>query len=152
MIKTYVEKKETVTRKWYLVDAQEQVLGRMATRIAIILMGKHKPIYTPFIDTGDNVIIVNAKKVKVTGRKMEQKNYYNYSGYPGGMKVRSLKRVMSKKPEYIIRHAVRLMLPKNKLGRQMLKKLKIYAGLKHPHEAQQPENLDLNNFQKIEKI
>lgn len=128
-------------RKWYVVDASEYVLGRLASNVAQILRGKNKPEFAPHQDVGDFVIVVNAEKVKLTGNKANQKIYFGHSGYPGGGKEIPYQRMLMKKPEYIIEHAVRLMLPKNVLGRQMLKKLKVYAGDKHPHEAQQPESI-----------
>ncbi|HNZ66432.1 MAG: 50S ribosomal protein L13 [Planctomycetes bacterium] len=136
--KSYMAK-PSVNKKWYLFDAEGKVLGRMAVQIATILMGKHKPQYTPHIDTGDFVVVVNAPKIKITGRKVEQKNYYRWSGYPSGLRVRNLGEMMEKRPEEVIRLAVRRMLPKNKLGRHLLKKLKIYTTADHPHTAQQPE-------------
>lgn len=141
--KTYVAKPSTVEAKWYLVDADGKTLGRLATRIARILMGKHKPEYTPHIDVGDFVVVVNAEKIHVTGRKLEQKSYQRYSGYPGGLKVIPMAAMLERHPERVIREAVRRMLPKTKLGRQMLSKLKIYASAEHPHEAQMPEPIDL---------
>jgi large subunit ribosomal protein L13 len=141
--KTYVTKKQDVQRSWYVVDARGQTLGRLATQVACMLRGKHKPIYSPSVDVGDYVIVVNADKVHVTGRKLDQKIYYRYSGYPGGLRQITLRNLLQKHPTRVIEHAVRGMLPKNRLGRQMLKKLKVYAGPDHPHEAQQPERLDL---------
>ncbi|RMH95184.1 MAG: 50S ribosomal protein L13 [Calditrichaeota bacterium] len=128
-------------RKWYVVDATDMVLGRLASEIARILQGKHKPTYAPHQDVGDFVIVVNASKVRLTGRKAEQKVYFRHSGYPGGGKLIPFRRMLAKRPEYVIEHAVRLMLPKNALGRKMFKKLKVYAGDSHPHQAQQPEPL-----------
>ncbi|MBC7195855.1 50S ribosomal protein L13 [Deferribacteraceae bacterium V6Fe1] len=129
-------------KKWYLVDANDKILGRLATRIAMILMGKNKPVYTPFMDTGDFVVVVNAEKIKVTGKKLTDKVYYAYSGYFGGLKEKTLEQMLDRKPEEVIRLAVKRMLPKNRLGRQMLKKLKIYSGSEHPHSAQQPEKIE----------
>jgi large subunit ribosomal protein L13 len=140
---TKVAKKEEVTRDWYLVDADSKVLGRMATEIANILRGKNKPIYTPSVDTGDFVIVVNAEKIALTGKKMADKVYYSHSGFPGGLKEITAGKLIEKKPEELIRKAVKGMLPKNKLARHMLKKLKIYAGAEHPHEAQQPKALNV---------
>lgn len=138
-MKTYFAKKqEPVDKKWVLVDAEGKILGRMATEIADILRGKNKPVFTPHVDTGDFVIVINAEKVRLTGRKWEQKVYYHHSGYLGGMKSRSAKEVLAKKPEDLVRHAVKGMLPKNRLGRKMLGKLKVYRGPEHPHEAQVP--------------
>ena len=133
----------TVERKWYVVDAEGKTLGRLASEVANVLRGKNKPIYTPHIDTGDYVIVVNAEKVKVTGKKLEQKIYYHHSEYVGGMKEATLKEMMQKKPEFVITHAVKGMLPKGPLGRQMLKKLHVYAGPEHNHAAQKPETLDI---------
>jgi len=142
-MKSYVAKKETVERKWLLVDAQGRILGRLATRLALILQGKHKPIYTPHVDTGDFVVVVNAEKVRVTGKKLTQKMYQRYSGYPGGLRQRSLKEMLARHPERVLEQAVRRMLPKTKLGDKMFRKLKVYAGATHPHQAQQPEPLTL---------
>lgn len=143
IMKTYVAKPSTIERKWYIVDAKDQRLGRLATRIADTLRGKNKPEYTPNIDTGDFVIVVNADKIVVTGRKMEKKVYYRHTGYPGGLKQRTLAQMMEKKPEEVLRLAVKGMMPKNRLGRAQLKKLKIYAGPEHNHMAQKPEELKL---------
>jgi len=131
-----------VAREWHVVDAEGQTLGRLATRVAHILRGKHKPQYTPHVDVGDFVIVVNASKVEVTGRKMDQKRYYRASGYPGGLKSETLREKMAKNPEAVIKHAVRGMLPHNPLGRKMFKKLKVYAGPEHPHQAQQPKPIE----------
>ena len=132
-----------IEKKWFLVDAEGKTLGRLASQIAKILMGKHKPIYTPFVDTGDFVVVVNADKIHVTGKKMNSKIYYRHSGYLGGLKQRTLKEMLDKRPEEVIRLAVKRMLPKNRLGRKMLKKLKIYASSEHPHAAQKPEKIEL---------
>jgi len=140
-MKTYVAKKEEVSRDWYLVDAENQVLGRIATTIANVLRGKNKPTYTPSVDTGDFVIVVNAEKIALTGNKLADKTYYSHSGYPGGIKSITAGKLLEKKPEDLIRHAVKGMLPKNKLARHMLNKLKIYTGSEHPHKAQQPRVL-----------
>ena len=140
---TFTQKQEEIARNWYVVDAEGETLGRLASRIAPILKGKHKPVYTPHMDCGDYVIIVNAEKVRVTGRKMDQKLYYRHSGYPGGLRSISLKDQLAKHPERVLQAAIRGMLPKNKLGRRMLKKLKVYAGDSHPHQAQQPRPLEL---------
>ncbi len=142
-MKTYMAKGETVERKWYVVDADGMVLGRLASQVATILRGKHKPIYTPHVDTGDFVIIINADKVVLTGRKLDQKKYYHHSGYPGGIKETSYRTLLQKKPEFAVYEAIRLMLPKGPLGRQMLKKLRVYRGDDHKHVAQQPETLVL---------
>lgn len=143
-MKTYSAKKSDIQREWFVVDAAGQNLGRLATRIATLLRGKHKPIFTPSMDTGDFVIVVNADKIAVTGRKLDQKMYYRYSGYPGGLTETSLRRMLEAHPTRVVEFAVRGMLPKNRLGRAMLKKLKVYAGATHPHEAQQPKPLDVS--------
>jgi large subunit ribosomal protein L13 len=136
-------KAETVERKWYIVDAKNLVLGRFASQVASILRGKNKPIFTPHCDTGDNVIIINADQIKLTGRKLDQKIYYHHSGYPGGLKATPYRKLLQEKPEFAVRHAIIGMLPKGPLGRQMAKKLRVYAGDEHPHEAQKPELLVL---------
>ncbi len=139
--KTKSLRKEDVDRKWYIVDAEGEVLGRMCTKIATVLRGKHKPDYTPHIDGGDNVIVINADKVRLTGNKTEAKEYIRYTGYPGGQRRATAREVLAKKPEAIVENAVRGMLPKNKLGRAMFKKLFVYTGADHPHGAQKPETL-----------
>ncbi|MBN2010611.1 50S ribosomal protein L13 [candidate division KSB1 bacterium] len=131
-------------RKWLLIDANGVVLGRLASTVAQILRGKHKANYTPHLDLGDHVIIINAEKIRVTGRKAEQKQYYRHSGYPGGMKVRSYSSLIDEKPAFILEHAIKGMLPKNRLGRQMFRKLRVYVGSDHPHTAQQPETFKIN--------
>jgi large subunit ribosomal protein L13 len=136
-------KKEQIERDWVLVDADNKVLGRLATKIASILRGKTKPLFTPHMDTGDFVVVINAQKVKLTGRKLDDKIYYHHTGYPGGIKSITAKDLLQKKPEEVIRKAVWGMLPKNKLGRQMLTKLKVYPGKEHPHVAQQPKAVEL---------
>jgi large subunit ribosomal protein L13 len=141
-VRTFTAKTAEIEREWYVVDAENQTLGRLAARIAPILKGKHKPIYTPHLDCGDFVIVINADKVRVTGRKLDQKFYYRYSGYPGGLKSISLRDQLAKHPERVLEAAVKGMLPKNSLGRQMFKKLKVYAGDTHPHQAQQPKPLE----------
>ena len=140
---TYMAKAAEVERKWYVVDASGMVLGRLASQVANILRGKNKPIYTPHVDTGDFVIIINADKVVLTGKKLDQKIYYHHTGYAGGLKETKYRALMATKPEFAVRHAVVGMLPKGTLGRQMARKLKIYAGADHPHAAQQPEQLEL---------
>ncbi|MEJ2670854.1 MAG: 50S ribosomal protein L13 [Deltaproteobacteria bacterium] len=140
-LKSFTARTGEVPRQWYLVDAQDKVLGRLASRIAMVLRGKNKPTFTPHIDTGDFVVVVNAAQVQLTGRKWDNKMYYRHSGYPGGIKELNARKLQEKKPEQILRHAVRGMLPKNSLGRHLLKKLKIYAGSEHPHEAQTPAPL-----------
>jgi large subunit ribosomal protein L13 len=137
-MKTYVAKTEDINRDWYVVDASDQVLGRLASQIAMRLRGKHKAIFTPHVDTGDFIIVINADKVQLTGRKNDQKVYWRHSGYPGGIRGVSARRMLETKPEELIRAAVRGMLPKNRLGRKLLKKLKVYSGAEHPHQAQQP--------------
>ncbi len=141
---TYNAKKNEVERSWYIVDADNKVLGRVASKIATVLRGKHKPVFTRHVDTGDFVVVINAEKVHLTGNKLENKQYYRHSGYPGGLKVTNAKEMLEKKPENIIRYAVRGMLPKNRLGRQQFKKLKVYSGTDHPHKAQMPEELKIN--------
>src|SRR5579862_7425539 len=136
---TYFPKQGDIVRKWYVVDASGQTLGRLASQVARILMGKESPKYTPFLDTGDHVIVINAEKVKTTGMKSEQKAYHHYTGYPGGLRTEDFKKRMVRKPEMIIEEAVKRMLPKTKLGDHMISKLNIYRGEKHPHEAQKPE-------------
>ncbi|NLE45494.1 MAG: 50S ribosomal protein L13 [Chloroflexi bacterium] len=142
MERTYVTKKEEVQRDWYIVDATGQTLGRLASQVARVLSGKHKPDYSPSVDTGDFVIVVNSDKVHVTGRKLDQKFYYRHSGYPGGIRSISLRDQLKKHPTRVIEHAVKGMLPRNRLGRRMLSKLKVYEGPEHPHAAQQPKPLD----------
>lgn len=143
MEKTFVTKQVDVQREWFVVDAAGQTLGRLATQIADVLSGKRKPTYSPAVDAGDYVIVVNAEKIHVTGRKLDQKMYYHYTGYPGGLKEINLRNQLQKHPTRVIEHAVRGMLPRNRLGRRMLKKLKVYAGPEHPHAAQQPRSLEL---------
>ena len=141
---TISAKVSELERKWFVADADGKVLGRFASEVAKILRGKHKPIYTPHVDTGDHVVIINAEKIKVTGNnKLEEKVYTRFSGYPGGLKKRPLKRVLETQPTYVLQHAIKGMLPKNRLGRKMLKKVRIYAGSDHPHESQGPEAVDL---------
>ncbi|HSH36372.1 50S ribosomal protein L13 [Schnuerera sp.] len=138
-MKSYMAKPNEVERKWYVIDAEGKVLGRLASEVASILRGKNKPIYTPHVDTGDFVIIINAEKVKLTGKKLDQKQYRYHTGYPGGLKSVTYRRMMSTNPEKAIQLAIKGMLPKNSLGRKMFKKLKVYSGPEHNHEAQQPE-------------
>jgi large subunit ribosomal protein L13 len=142
-MKTVIPSGVNIDRKWHLIDAEDAILGRLASNAANILMGKHKPIYTPFIDMGDHVIVVNAEKVKLTGRKEEQKLYRNHSGYPGGLREVSARKVRATRPVRMVEDAIQGMLPKNKLGKQMYRKLQVYAGPKHPHDAQQPVALAL---------
>ena len=142
-MKTFLAKKEDVQAKWFVVDASGQVLGRLAVRIANVLRGRHKPTYTPHVDTGDFVVVINAEKVVLTGKKEEQNEYMSFSGFVGGERHRSLAEVRARHPEFIIEHAVRGMLPKNRLARRMFTKLKVYAGSEHPHAAQDPQPLPL---------
>jgi len=141
--KTYSAKAEEVERTWYVVDAEGKTLGRLATEVARILRGKHKPIYTPHVDTGDFVIIVNADKIRETGKRLDQKMYYRHSGYMGGLKETSLRTMLDKHPERVLQLAVKGMMPKNSLGRKMYRKLKVYAAPDHPHAAQNPQPLEL---------
>jgi len=143
VVKTYTVKPGDIERQWYLVDAEGQTLGRLASRISTILKGKHKPIYSPHVDVGDYVVIINADKVHVTGRKMLQKIYHHHSGYPGGLKSINLRDLMQRHPTRAVEFAVKGMLPKNRLGRRMFKKLKVYAGSEHPHQAQVPQVMEL---------
>ena len=140
-MKTYTPKKDEITRKWYVVDADGQVLGRLASKLAAVLRGKHKPQYTPFLDMGDHIVVVNAEKIVLTGNKLENKVYYRHSGYPGGLKETTCKKLLETHPERVIMMAVKGMLPHNALGRAMLKKLRVYAGPDHEHQAQEPEPL-----------
>jgi large subunit ribosomal protein L13 len=142
-MKTFTAKEYKVEKKWYLVNAENRILGRLASQIAIRLRGKHKPIFTPHADTGDFIVVINAEKVTLTGSKWDNKLYYRYSGYIGGLKKISAKQLLEKKPEEVLRLAVRGMLPKNSLGRRQLKKLKIYSGPNHPHQAQEPQELEI---------
>ena len=142
-MKTYTAKKETVRRDWYVVDAAGKTLGRLATEIARRLRGKHKPVYTPHVDTGDYIIVVNAEKVRVTGNKLDDKVYYRHTGYIGNLKQETLGRLLERRPERVIETAVKGMLPKNRLGRDMFRKLKVYAGPEHQHQAQQPQALEI---------
>ncbi|MFP3866766.1 MAG: 50S ribosomal protein L13 [Desulfobacteraceae bacterium] len=144
-MKTYVGREAEAQKKWFLVDARGQTLGRLASQIALILRGKTKPVYTPHADMGDFVVVVNAGQVRLTGKKLDRKIYYRHSGYMGGLKSISARQLLDKKPEQVLRAAVRGMLPKNSLGRRLLKKLKVYAGGEHPHQAQKPEALTLTN-------
>ncbi len=143
-MKTFVAKPDSVSKTWYAINAEGKVLGRMATRIATILQGKHRPQYTPHVDTGDFIVVFNAEKVKLTGKKLTDKMYKRYSGYPSGLKLTPAGEMLEKHPDRVIKLAVRRMLPKSKLGDQMIKKLKVYAGPEHPHTAQQPKELTIN--------
>ncbi|MDE7065349.1 MAG: 50S ribosomal protein L13 [Desulfovibrionaceae bacterium] len=142
-MKTFSPTPKDINREWFVVDAQEKILGRLASQIAHRLRGKHKPEYAPHMDNGDFIVVVNCEKIKVTGTKLAHKKYYRYSGYVGGLKTATLQNVLDKKPELALMHAVKGMLPKNSLGRAMLKKLKVYAGPAHPHQAQNPKSLNL---------
>lgn len=141
MEKTYIPKESEIQREWFVIDASDQILGRLASKVAQVLLGKHKPTFTPGVQIGDNVIVLNAKKIRVTGKKMTEKMYHHHSGYPGGLKTISLKDQLAKHPDRVIRAAVWGMLPHNKRGRQIIKMLKVYADDEHPHEGQQPKAL-----------
>jgi large subunit ribosomal protein L13 len=143
-VKTYIPKESEIVRNWYIVDAEDAVLGRLSTEVASILRGKHKPQFTPHLDAGDYVIVVNAEKVRVTGAKEQQKQYYRHSGYPGGIRSRTFGEMLERHPERVIQIAVRGMMPKNALGKRMLKKLRIFVGPEHPHSAQQPIELNVS--------
>lgn len=143
MNRTYSAKEKEIEKKWLIVDAKDKVLGRLASEVARRLRGKHKPVFTPHADTGDYIIVINAAKIRLTGDKLDKKMYYRYSGFMGGLKEISARKQLAKKPEELIKHAVKGMLPKNSLGRRQGKKLKVYAGPEHPHEAQQPEPLEV---------
>lgn len=142
-MKSYVAKPDDVDRAWYVVDATDLILGRLATELAMRLRGKHKPTFTPHLDTGDFIVVINAEKIQLSGRKWDQKNYYRHSGYTGGIRSVTARKLMDTKPEELIKKAVRGMLPKNRLGRKLIRKLKVYAGPEHPHQAQLPEALAL---------
>jgi large subunit ribosomal protein L13 len=144
MLKTFSAKKEEVKRDWLLVNASGETLGRLASKVAMILRGKHKPIYTPHVDTGDFVVIINAEKINLTGKKIENKRYYHHTGYPGGIKSITVKDMLKKEPKNVIKFAVKGMLPKNPLGRMMIKKLKVYSGEEHPHQAQKPKQIKIS--------
>ncbi len=144
-MKTYIARDKEIeeSKRWYIIDAEGQVLGRMASKIAHILRGKNKPIYSPHQDVGDYIVVVNAEKIKLTGKKMEQKTYFRHSGYPGGVTQTPVALMLQRHPERVVEYAVKRMMPKNALGRNMFKKLKVYAGSDHPHKAQQPQTLDI---------
>jgi large subunit ribosomal protein L13 len=142
-VKTYAVKASDIERQWWVVDATDKTLGRLATRIATLLEGKHKPTYSPHLDTGDHVVVINAARVRVTGNKLTQKSYFRHSNYPGGLKEESLAALLGRKPELVIERAVKGMLPQNRLGRAMFRKLKVYPGAQHPHQAQQPAAAEL---------
>ena len=144
--RTISANKETVKKQWYVVDAEGEILGRLAAKVAYVLRGKHKPEYTPHVDCGDNVIIINAEKVVLTGKKLTDKEYIRHSGYPGGQKVETPAEMLEKHPERIIEHAIKGMLPKNRLGSELFRNLKVYVGSEHKHEAQNPTKLDLNTI------
>ena len=143
MLKTYAVRAAEIERRWWIVDAADQTLGRLATRVAAVLEGKHKPMYSPHLDVGDHVIIINAGQVKVTGDKLRQKTYFRHSNYPGGLKEESLQALLERKPEVVLERAVKGMLPRNRLGAAMFRKLKVYSGAEHPHDAQRPEPLTI---------
>jgi len=143
-MKTYLAADKEVKRKWHIVDAKDKVLGRLASQVAHVLRGKHKTTFTPHVDTGDSVVVINAKGIKVTGKKMSQKQYKNFSGYPGGLRITNLETMLKRKPTQVVRVAIKGMLPKNKLGKKMIKKLKVYADNKHEHQSQNPKELKLN--------
>jgi len=142
-LKTTLIKEEDIIRKWHLIDAEGQILGRLATQAAALLRGKHKPVFTPHLDAGDHVIVINAEKIKLTGNKLEDKLYHSHSGYPGGLKTTTAKKLLQDKPDQVVFRAIAGMIPHNTLGSAILKKLRVYAGSAHPHEAQQPEPLKL---------
>jgi large subunit ribosomal protein L13 len=142
-VKTYAVTASEIERSWWVVDATDQTLGRLATRIATLLEGKHKPIYSPHLDTGDHVVVINAARIRVTGDKLRQKSYFRHSGYPGGLREERLEELLARKPELVIERAVKGMLPQNRLGRAMFKKMKVYSGAAHPHQAQQPVAVEL---------
>jgi len=142
-MKTYSPRAKDIHREWFVVDAKDKILGRLATQLAVRLRGKHKPEFAPHMDNGDFIVVVNAEKIKVTGNKLDQKKYYRHSGYPGGIREISLRTLLEKKPDQVILKAVRGMLPKNRLGRALLKKLKVYAGSEHPHDSQNPKPLEI---------
>jgi large subunit ribosomal protein L13 len=144
--KTVSANKATVEKEWYIVDARDKVLGRLATVVAMVLRGKHKPSFTPHVDCGDNVIVINAEKVKLTGNKLSDKKYFRHTGYPGGQRIETPEDLLSKKPEAVVEKAVKGMLPKNRLGSAIFNNLYVYVGENHPHEAQQPKELDLNKI------
>lgn len=144
--KTASANKATVEKEWYIVDASDEVLGRLASVVAMVLRGKHKPSYTPHVDCGDNVIVINAEKVKLTGKKMSDKQYVRHTGYPGGQRVETPEDLLAKKPEAVVEKAVKGMLPKNRLGSAIFRNLHVYTGENHPHEAQQPKKLDFNKI------
>lgn len=144
--KTVSANKATVRKEWFVVDARDEVLGRLASRVAMVLRGKHKPDFTPHVDGGDHVIVINADKVKLTGGKMESKEYVRHSGYPGGQRSETIRHLMNKKPEAVVERAIKGMLPKNRLGSAIFNNLHVFAGEEHPHEAQQPKKLDINTI------
>jgi large subunit ribosomal protein L13 len=141
-MRTFAPKKDEIEKKWWLINAEGRTLGRLAAEVAVLLRGKRKPEFAPFVDSGDFVIVINAAKVNVTGKKLEQKKYYSHSGYPGGLKVKTMKELLEKKPEEVVRQAVWGMIPKGKLGRAVYKKLKVYGGSRHPHQAQEPQEYE----------
>ena len=144
--KTVSANKETVQKEWFIVDAKDEILGRLASKVAIVLRGKHKPSFTPHVDCGDNVIIINAEKIKLTGKKMSDKRYFSHTGYPGGQRITSPEALLAKKPQAVVEKAIRGMLPKSRLGSEMFRNLFVIVGDKHTHQAQQPKELDLNTI------
>ena len=144
--KTVSANKATVEKEWFIVDATDEVLGRLASKVAIVLRGKHKPSFTPHVDCGDNVIVINAEKVKLTGNKMTEKQYIRHTGYPGGQRTQTVEDLLAKKPEAVVEKAIKGMLPKNRLGSELFRNLHVFAGEAHPHDAQQPKKLDLNTI------
>ncbi len=144
--KTVSANKETVQKEWFIVDAKDEILGRLASKVALVLRGKHKPSFTPHVDCGDNVIIINAEKIKLTGKKMSDKRYFSHTGYPGGQRITSPEALLAKKPQAVVEKAIRGMLPKSRLGSEMFRNLFVIVGDKHTHQAQQPKELDLNTI------
>ena len=147
-MKTMVPKVDSIVKKWYVIDGENEVLGRLASQVAMILRGKHRPEYTPHLDLGDHIVVINADKIRVTGRKLNQKVYRRYTGYPSGLRTKTMDKMMQERPERVLFHAVKGMLPKNRLGRKMIKKLRVYVGSDHPHQAQKPETLP-DNLRKV---
>ncbi|MCX6257888.1 MAG: 50S ribosomal protein L13 [Bacteroidia bacterium] len=144
--KTVSLNKETISKEWYLIDAENEVLGRLCSRVALILRGKHKPSYTPHVDCGDNVIVINADKVRMTGKKFNEYIYLSHTGYPGGQKAKTPKQMLANNPRSLVEHAIKGMLPKNRLGSQLFRNIYVYAGSEHPHQAQQPKEINLNSI------
>ncbi len=151
-MKTYSPKRDEAERAWWVIDAEDMILGRLASRASTLLRGKHKPTFAPHVDMGDYVVVINADKVAVTGRRLEQKTYYRHSGYPGGIRDETLAELLARRPERVIRLAVRGMLPRNRMGRQMISKLKVYAGSEHPHDNHRPQRLDLEAWPAVRAV